>query len=145
MEQIITKFKNYLRELPDDRLATLYQEFLATENLSQISLEDVKIYVLTEIGSRFLEENVGHKIVKEEKAKCELETGDTLWYVNVEKDMIEECVILDYDPLAANSFDRLTVEFEDGGVDSFDDNLYGKRFFSTIAKANEILSMEKRR
>ena len=145
MEQIITKLKNYLRELPDDRLATLYQEFLETENLSQISLEDVKNYLLEEIGNRFLEENVGSRFIEEEKTKSELQTGDTLWYVNVDEDMIEECVILDYDPLAANSFDRLTVEFEDGGIGSFDDNLYGKRFFSTIAKANEILNMEKRR
>ena len=139
------KIKNYLKGLPDDQLATLYQEFLAVEDLSQISLEDVKIYVLTEIGSRFLEENVGSRFIEEEKPKDELQTGDTLWYVNVNANMVERCDILDFDPLAANSFDRLTVEFEDGSVDSFDDNLYNKRFFCNKTKATEVLNKEKRK
>ena len=130
------KIKNYLKGLSDDQLAILYQDFLATANLSLISLEDVKDYILLEIGKRFLEENIGSSFV--EKPRLKIQIGDTLWYVNEEEGLIEECIVVGFE-LRENRPSLMTVKFENGDVNSFDDDLYGECFFSNKANANEVL------
>lgn len=57
MEQTLDKLKDYLRDISDDKLATLYKELLLLEEMPEIPVAKLTEYTLAEIGRRFLEEN----------------------------------------------------------------------------------------